>query len=579
MDEGSTTAEGMQIIEESRRLTRQLLKRTDDSVRYITQKELGRGAMGVINVVFDQDLKRISAMKVIQPQLIEMDRRFGAFITEARLTAQLEHPNIVPIHEMGMVEATGTPYYTMKLVEGEPLSNIIEKLKTNDPAYLAKYNRHALLNIFRSLCHAIAYAHARDVIHRDIKPENVMIGRFGEVLVMDWGIAKYLQDEDAPVAAEKTGEPLSSSVVKDILKTQDGMIKGSPAYMSPEQAFGEVEAVDKRTDIFLLGSTLYHLFTYCAPYEGTDIMQIVELAERCDVPRPNQRNPACKIPLALERIIVRAMAPLKESRYATVEEMIEDIDAFITGRRVSGRKLFSPGQDLIVGGEKTSECYIIVAGRVEVHREVNGRKMTIAVAGPGEIIGEMAGITQTQSSANVTALESTDTLVITHELITEELQKLPPWLEQIVISLTNRVKYAFAQKDPVLKEIDAFLIVNQLYQIFHSARDLKMAYEKNSYALKDIIDEIALAIGPHRTAIENVISTLVDAGFAAFNANHELTIVNFDEYRMLVAYSRVKLGVPQGMKRIQVPQMHLSVENEMLYQRVVRKLAKAVVKK
>ncbi len=224
-------------------------------------------------------------------------------------------------------------------------------------------------------------------------------------------------------------------------------------------------------------------------------MEIIEKAETCDFPPPSERNAKCKIPLALERIINKAMAPLKQNRYKDVNEMIADIDAFITGRRVSGRKLFSPGNHLIEAGKETSECYIIVDGKVEVHREEDGKKISIAAIGPGEIIGEMAGITQTVSSATVTALEATDTLVITHELIEEELQKLPPWLEHIIVSMTKRLRSSVNQANPLLLEGKAFPIISQLNLIFQSVSLMtKEDAKRVSLNIIDVIDEITIHI-------------------------------------------------------------------------------------
>ncbi len=214
-DQNNPSTQEIQLIEESKRLSKKLLERPKGPQRYITEKEIGRGAMGIINKVYDQDLMRITAMKIIQPQIVDMYSRFNAFVSEARLTAELEHPNIVPIHQLGIIDDTGSPFYTMKLVDGEPLHEIIEKL---------------------GVCNAIAYAHSHMVIHRDIKPENIMIGQFGEVLVMDWGLAKKLGDNDGDISDAKR----EISDTRNMLKTQDGMIKGSPAYISPEQAYGEI---------------------------------------------------------------------------------------------------------------------------------------------------------------------------------------------------------------------------------------------------------------------------------------------------------------------------------------------------
>ncbi len=552
------------------KITEKLLRRENNTGRYSVERELGRGAMGVIHIAVDRDLNRVTAMKVITPQIIDMEKRFNAFVTEARLTAQLEHPNIVPIHHIGMNQDTGLPFYTMKLVEGEPLHEIIDKIDDEIPEYIQKYDRHMLLDIFRSVCHAVAYAHSKGVIHRDIKPENIMVGQFGEVLLMDWGLAKTLDSEAGHSADSHFYGQQSPD--QDGMKTLDGTIKGSPAYIAPEQAFGDVDEVDFKTDIFLLGSTLYHMFTHCPPYEAEDIMEIISKAETCDFPPPRNRNPKCLIPLALERIILKAMAPLKENRYANAEALIEDIGAFITGRRVSGRKVFSPGQDLIRAGERTKESYVIFNGQVEVHREVNGKRITVATVGPGEIIGEMAGITETASSADVTALETTDTLVITHELMKEELQKLPPWLEHIIFSMTKRVRSLVKQVHPLLIEEGAFPVTNQLYYIFLATAQKQLTDSKNSFRLNDVVDEIAINLGLDRIGIEKILMILIEHDLAVMDKDTNVSIPNLDDLGLYVDFCRVRFEIKGGMKEISA--IRLTPEKESYFRTISRKLSK-----
>ena len=193
---GDPSTTSVEFGEAARILTTSILQRQVEGGRYIFKKELASGGMGQIITIYDQDLRRISAMKVISPALISQEQKLLSFIEEARLTAHLEHPNIIPVHEIGLQGKTGCPYYTMKLVEGESLNNIIYQLTEGNRSYLRDYPRHTLLNIFRKVCDAVAYAHSRGVIHRDIKPENIMVGQFGEVVLMDWGLAKPVDQED-----------------------------------------------------------------------------------------------------------------------------------------------------------------------------------------------------------------------------------------------------------------------------------------------------------------------------------------------------------------------------------------------
>ncbi len=229
--------------------------------KYKFQKKLVSGGMGSILRVLDQDLHRTSAMKVILPRFKNKEDTLTDFITEAKITGLLEHPNIIPVHELGLLRDTGL-FFTMKLAQGEALIDILTEIQQKNPKYVEKYNTYHLLNIFRKVCDAVSFAHSMDIIHRDIKPHNIMVGDYGEVLLMDWGIANFIGD------SEQEKDDILREIRKDIDKFSEGkddIIKGSPTYMSPEQISGDPRLVDKQSDIFLLGATLYHIFTLEAP--------------------------------------------------------------------------------------------------------------------------------------------------------------------------------------------------------------------------------------------------------------------------------------------------------------------------
>ena len=562
------SADEQKHIVDASHITAKIIQRKKGTGRYIIQKELSRGAMGVIHVVYDQDLQRISAMKVISTQFIDMEKRYHSFVDEARLTAQLEHPNIVPIHHLGVITDSGSPFYTMKLVEGEPLNEIISKIAAENPEYLHKYNRHLLLNIFRSVCNAVAYAHSRGILHRDIKPENIMVGQFGEVLLMDWGLAKAVTSKDK--ADSSTQQNMVQENDQDTLKTQDGMIKGSPAYISPEQAYGDMRDIDFRTDVFLLGSTLYHMLTHYPPYQGENIMEIISKAERCDYVRPSKRNSNCDLPLALEGILLKAMAPLKENRYTTVEELIDDIDAFIAGRRVCGRQVFSPGEHLVHAGDEARESYIIISGSIEVYRMVGGKKVTIARLGSGEIIGEMAGITKDVRSASVAALETTDTLVITYELMKEELQKLPPWMEHMIFSMAERIRNLNERMEP-LKNTGAFPIINQLYHIVSSSSSTnKLVNAEFSLDIKDVVNEISFNLGIDSGGVQKILTTLRTSGLCSLNKDNEVLIRNLEDFELFLDYLRYKVQIKGGTKEIK--EIRLIPEKEAVFSKLVKRI-------
>jgi serine/threonine-protein kinase len=556
-----------------------ILKRPVES-RYEYEAELGRGGMGVVNLVVDHDLGRMSAMKYIPQQYKDPDQRMLAFVTEARITAQLEHPNIVPIHEIGIVEETGTPFYTMKKVEGECLIDVIKQLRAGNEEYIQRFPALRMLDIFRKVCYAVAYAHSRNVIHRDLKPANVMIGQFGEVLLMDWGLAKYINEPESTVSGEE-GEAAQTQSRDDRQKainelkvdlTEDGIIKGSLAYISPEQAFGEIDEIDEQTDIFLLGATLYEMLTYSPPYGGQSPIEVVTMAERCEYEPPSKRNPNARIPLALERITMKAMAPLKSRRFGTVEQLINEIDAYLEGRRVCDRRVFEAGESFIAGGDLGNETYVITSGSVDVSAQVNGRPLHIATLGPGEIVGELASFTQRTRSATITAMETTETLVITNELLMQELEKLPPWMERIVVSMAERLRDLGRRIHPHLRGASTFPIVNQVYNIFLALDETPGSETAISLSVESMADEIFLNLGIPKERSQPLLDVLVAWNLCSVEEG-EFDIVDMDTYAEFIDYCRWKLEVLTGVK--QVVSVSLSDERASYFRTVLRQLQDA----
>jgi serine/threonine protein kinase len=269
--------------------------------RYVVQGEIARGGMGAVLRAVDCDIRREVAVKYLLDQ--SDARKKTRFVEEAQITGQLEHPNIVPIHELG-VDAQKRLFFSMKLVKGRSLSQVLDDLRQSPKLAEREFTLGRLLTIFVNICHALAYAHSRGVIHRDLKPANIMVGDFGEVYVMDWGLAKVLGQEAAPwheagpgpAAALRdptspgSGERVATNRGQDADLTQDGAILGTPAYMPPEQARGEIAAIDERSDIYSLGAILYEFLTLQPPVDrgGGHMQVLMRVAEGHIVP-PEQR--------------------------------------------------------------------------------------------------------------------------------------------------------------------------------------------------------------------------------------------------------------------------------------------------
>jgi eukaryotic-like serine/threonine-protein kinase len=299
--------------------------------RYRLGARIGSGGMGVVYLVEDRELGREAAMKILavpEDPEGELSRRL---LAEARLVAALEHPNIVPVHDAGVLP-DGRVFYVMKLVRGMRL----------DEWRLEAAPRPALLRLFQKVCEAVAFAHARGIIHRDLKPENVMIGAFGEALVMDWGIAKILRGTPDPAGAPSPGPPAPAGVSgsgtlslpgKPVEATRRGALIGTPAYMAPEQAAGETDRIDERTDVYALGALLFFLLSGRPPYEGTSAAAILSSVREGPAPALRSLDPA--VPKALDAICRKAMSLDSRDRYASAREMAMDVQRLLDGQPVS----------------------------------------------------------------------------------------------------------------------------------------------------------------------------------------------------------------------------------------------------
>ncbi len=289
--------------------------------RYSVGGVVARGGMGAILDAQQMAIGRTVAMKVMLEAGDEAD--VVRFIDEAKITGQLDHPNIVPIYEIG-VDAQGQVFYTMKMVRGITLKKVLDLLAEGVDATMKKFPLCALLTILQKACDAIAFAHAKGVIHRDLKPENIMLGDFGSVLVMDWGLAKVLSERSTSSATRSmvaSGRGADGS-------TMAGTVMGTPQYMAPEQARGEVETMDQRADIYALGGILFHILHLRAPIGGTDAWDIVARVARGELDWTPPEKP---LPDSLVAVCRKALALSPAQRYASVEELQADITAYQNG--------------------------------------------------------------------------------------------------------------------------------------------------------------------------------------------------------------------------------------------------------
>lgn len=294
--------------------------------KYGEAQRIGAGGEKEILLVRDRDTLREVAMA--RPR---EGRPAAAFVREARILARLEHPNIVPLHDLGL-SPDGSPYYTMKLLAGETLDAILARLRAGDSATEARFPLNVRLDLFARVCDAVAFAHSRGIIHRDIKPANVQIGEYGEVRVIDWGLAK--------IAGEGTGFADASDLsdLSDAPDTRLGTVKGTPGYMAPEQANGQGCRADVRTDTYALGALLYALLTGYAPVAGATSAERIRRTVAGEIVPPRQRAPERLIPHALDAIARKALAANPEDRYQTADALLADLRAFTACRATSAEE-------------------------------------------------------------------------------------------------------------------------------------------------------------------------------------------------------------------------------------------------
>jgi cytochrome c-type biogenesis protein CcmH/NrfG len=296
------------------------------SRRYVLRRFHAQGGIGEVWLAEDAEIGRQVALKRLRPK---REGQKDRFLVEAQVTGQLEHPGIVSVHDLGLDE-NGRPFYVMSFVHGRTLRAAIEEHHAGGGAGEAREVEFArLLEVFVKMCQAVAYAHHRGVIHRDLKPDNVMLGPFGEALVLDWGMAKVLSQPDPPSGAP----PVQPTYSSGSAETQDGIIMGSPAYMAPEAAEGRAADANARTDVYLLGATLYHLLTGRPPREGRSHEEVVELAKTMPPPSPRRLKP--DVPRALEAICLKAMAHRVSDRYASAADLARDMECYLAGAPVS----------------------------------------------------------------------------------------------------------------------------------------------------------------------------------------------------------------------------------------------------
>jgi len=383
--------------------------------------ELGRGGMGRIHPATDRNLLRHVALKRLDKELAKVPMYKDGFIAEAQMTGQLEHPNIVPVHELAISDE-GVPYFTMKLVQG---INFDAWLR--DPAHkLGSTERlQEGLEIFMKVCDAVAYAHHRGVIHRDLKPENIMVAGFGQVYLMDWGLARLTKTR--PASGARAQMEAKGPV-------------GTPTFMAPEQARGNPEEMDERSDVFGLGAILYEIVSGRMPYgQSMNVDYVLSRAVAGKIIPIDEAAMGIGVSKRIRSIVQKAVAAEPNDRFQSVVELQEAVRGFLRGGLHLPRKTFAPGEIIIHEGEVGEAAYMIVSGSCRAFRAVDSGQETLGTMNTGDVFGEMALLLAEPRAASVQAVDQVTVLVLDQQTMTAGLG-FDGWTGALVRALAQRFR-------------------------------------------------------------------------------------------------------------------------------------------
>jgi serine/threonine-protein kinase len=449
-----------------------------DPLRHLEQRDLiAEGGTGGVYVCWDGRLERRVAKKILHDDLADDDFERERFVREARLTATLSHPYVIPVHDLAA--ANERPAFSMKCVEGQTLWDRLPSSRDE----LTRPVLGELLDVFLKVCDAVAYAHSLGVVHCDIKPDNIVVGDYGQVYLMDWGAA---------ITAEDVRE--------------DGLIAGTPSYMAPEQASGDVARIDARTDVFGLGALLYEIITLQPPYDAElKTTQLLAKARSGEVSPPEEISP--RVPAALARIAMRALSEDPAGRYESVAQLAKDIRQFLTSAWGFPTRLVAEGELIIREGEAGDAAYIVASGSVEVFKNDDGADAKPLCLGPGEVFGETALLTGEPRNANVRAASDAKVVVIAASELRESLAR-DSWFGGLVFTLARRFRDLDERAAELRRERDdARLVRDAVVRIAQSAGEAELGATVASLAARHQVDENRV-----RAAIERAEELFIDDG-------------------------------------------------------------------
>jgi serine/threonine protein kinase len=398
--------------------------------RYSQLRELGAGSIGKVHAVFDNFLQRVVAHKSMKQEHLNNQNILRTFGNEIKLMGRLSHPGILPVYD-AMVGDYGEPSYIMRYAEGQDLAALMQMPKGKLESVAIPLEQS--VRILVKLCETLAYAHDHGVLHLDLKPENIMLGRYGEVLIMDWGAARVYDTAKFEAGIkDHTGD----GVEIEYKHENRNLLIGTPAYMSPEQLKSPRDQLTPPSDIFSIGILFYQMITGQHPFKERVFEKLSAKIDSFNPPAAHEVNP--DVPYSISRICERMLKKKPEERYQGFREVIKDIDDYQRSGAGAPTRNYAPGETIFKEGDPSNFVCIVVSGNVEISVRKDGKQHVIARLGPNEPFGELAALTGKARTATATALEASVIRMISKQDIAVEIENLSPWVGSMVKALSKR---------------------------------------------------------------------------------------------------------------------------------------------
>jgi serine/threonine-protein kinase len=398
--------------------------------RYSQLRELGAGSIGKVHAVFDNFLQRVVAHKTMKQEHLNNNNILQTFGNEIKLMGRLSHPGILTVYD-AMLGDYGEPSYIMRFAEGQDLAALMQMPKGRLDSVAIPLEQS--VRILVKLCETLTYAHDHGVLHLDLKPENIMLGRYGEVIIMDWGAARVY---DTTKFEDGIKQHTGDSVQLEYRHENRNLLIGTPAYMSPEQLTSPRDQLTPASDIFSIGILFYQMVTGQHPFKERVFEKLSAKIEKHNPPPAHEANP--DIPHSISRICERMLKKKPEERYASFREVIKDIDDYQRSGAGAPTKNYATGETIFKEGDPSDFICVVVSGKVEISVRNHGKRHVIAQLGANEPFGELAALTGNPRTATATALEPSVIRKISKQDIQIEIANLSPWVGSMVRALSQR---------------------------------------------------------------------------------------------------------------------------------------------